>query len=504
MQASSRIVVNTLAQYIRTIINMALSLYSSRLVLNIIGIDDFGIFSLVAGVVTMLSFLTSSLVGSTQRFLSVCQGKGNQAELQEVFSNSLILHIILGFFVAMVLEGLGPFLFDGLLRIPSDRIQIAQKLYQQVVWMVYVSFLASPFRALLVSRENIIYTSVIDVLDGILKVVLVMFLPMIRYDKLYAYGWIMFGIHSFNLLAFSYYCYSRYSECVLPKLSMFSWNFVKRLSEYTGWVVYSTVIIAIRNQGTALVINRFYSVAANAAYGIGNQIANMLAFVSTSFTNAISPQLMAAEGAGNRSKMWMLAELQSKFSFLLLAMFSVPTMFEMPRLLSLWLGQVPEYSVMFACMFLAMQTIDQLSSGVGLANRAIGTIGKYTFITFTPKLLVLPLGYLFLCWGKSLYYIVFVMIATEYICMLIRILMFVRKDEFNVVAYCKNVFLKPLFPLLTMIIVCLIIVDTLKMPYRFIVTYMISIPVFICFIYVFGLNKYEKKSITQLIQKFRK
>lgn len=147
MRASNRIIVNTLAQYVRTIINLLLSLYSARLVLDILGVDDYGIYSLVAGVVSMLSFLTNSLVGSTQRFLSFCQGRGELERLQAVFSNSLLLHIALGLGITLTLESLAPFLFHGFLNIPEGREEAAVIVYQQVITMVYISFIAAPYRA---------------------------------------------------------------------------------------------------------------------------------------------------------------------------------------------------------------------------------------------------------------------------------------------------------------------------------------------------------------------
>ena len=210
MNSSNRILVNTLAQYVRTIINMVLSLYSSRLVLNILGVDDYGVYSLVAGVVSMLSFLTNSLVGSTQRFLSVSQGKDDLARLKEVFNNSLFLHIGLGSIVAIILFALTPFIFDGFLNIPTASIDAARDLYLLVVLMVTISFIASPYRALLVSHENIVYTSIIDVVDGILKVALVLLLPYVPMNKLLAYGLIMLIIQLFNLLAFLIYSHAMY------------------------------------------------------------------------------------------------------------------------------------------------------------------------------------------------------------------------------------------------------------------------------------------------------
>lgn len=504
MQASTRIVVNTLAQYARTIINMLLSLYSSRLVLNILGVDDYGIYSLVAGVVSMLSFLTNSLVGSTQRFLSVSQGKGDLTRLKEVFSNSLIIHLVLGAIVTITLEGCSPLLFNGFLNIPAGREHVAQILYQQVIWMVYISFIASPYRALLISRENIIYTSIIDVLDGILKVVLVMLLPFAQSDKLLTYGWIMFGIQTFNLLAFMCYCHSKYEECILPKFKHFSIAYVKELSEYTGWVIYSTAIIAFRTQGMAVVINKFYNAAANAAYGIGSQISGMLAFVSTSFTNAISPQLMSAEGSGNHTKMWKLAEIQSKFSFLLLSVLAIPTIFEMCSILHIWLGQVPDNAVLFGRMFIIMQTIDQLSQGLGSANRAMGNIGKYTIVTYTPKLLILPLGYLILKIDGSLQIVAILMISIETLCMLLRIYLFRNTEGFSVGEYCKNVLFLPIFPVIIGLITCYIIDITVDIKWKFIMTYIIEILLFSISAYMFALNENERHAIKSKVLKLAK
>ena len=479
---------------------MVLSLYSSRLVLSILGVEDFGIYTLVAGIVSMLSFLTNSLIGSTQRFLSVNQGKGDNDKLKVIFSNSLLLHIVIGFVIAIILETCTPFLFSGFLNIPENRIGVAKLLYQQVIWMVYISFIASPFRALLVSRENIVYTSVIDVLDGVLKVGCVLLLPLITLDKLCAYGWIMFGIQFFNLLAFLSYCFVKYEECILPRFNLFSWSYVKDLFVYTGWIVYSTMIIAFRNQGVALIINKFHGVAVNAAYGIGNQLSGMVAFVSSSFTNAISPQLMAAEGSGNRGHMLRLAEIQSKYSFLLLAMLTIPTIFEMETLLSVWLGNVPENAVLFSRMFLIMQTVDQLSSGLGQANRAIGKIGKYTIVTYTPKLLILPIGWLLLQKDFPLYILAILMVCVEYFCMLLRISSFRGTSGFSVSAFCKYVLLDTAYPVIITICVC--IVFTCHCPvssFRFLVTYILSVTIFLLSTYVLSIDKNEKHMFKNMV-----
>lgn len=503
MQPSKRIAINTIAQYVRTIINLILTLYSSRLVLSTLGVEDYGIYSLVAGIVSLLSFLTNSLVGSTQRFLSVSQGKGDRDNLKVVFGNSLLLHIILGAVITLVLESLTPFIFDGFLNIPEDRNEVAVILYQQVIWMVYISFIASPYKALLVSNENIVYTSAIDVMDGILKVVLVLALPYVSTDKLMTYGWILFAIQVFNLSAYMLYSHIKYEECVIPKLRNFNWQFIRHLSGYTGWVVYSSAVIAFRNQGLAIVLNRVMGAVINAAYGIGSQISGMLSFVSSSFNNAIAPQLMASEGKGDRERMWTLATVNSKVSFLLLSMLGIPAMFEMQELLELWLVDVPQNTVYFGCTFLLMQIVDQLSGGLGLANRAMGDIGKYTLVTYTPKLMVVPMGWLALKLGMHLLAVCGVMLFFETLCMYLRIFLLRNVPGFSPNEYCRNVIVRPLVPCIISTAVCYALIYLFSFRFRFVVTFPLSAVAFCLSAYFFAFTQDERQSIHRIISQFR-
>ena len=504
MNASNRIILNTLAQYARTIINMVLSLYSSRLVLEILGVEDYGVYSLVAGVVSMLSFLTNSLVGSTQRFLSVSQGHGSIERLKQVFSNSLLLHIVLGLAIVIILASFTPWIFNGFLNIPIERINAAEKLYLLVVLMVYVSFLASPYRALLVSHENIIYTSIIDVFDGILKVVLVMLLPYSSIDKILAYGFIMLGIQFFNLLAFLIYSHLTYEECIFPKIRLFSFTYIKELSSFTGWMLYSSICITVRTQGLAVVLNKIYGAAINAAYGIGSQISGMVSFISSSFNNAVAPQLMAAEGGGERKRMLTLAMVQSKTSFLLLAMIGIPTIFEMQSLLELWLVDVPQNTMLFGRVFLSMQIVVMLSIGLGTANKAIGNVGRYTLLTFTPKLLILPLAWYILTHNGSFRLLGIVMFAVEAICMLLRVYLFRKESWFDAFDYCVSVILRSLVPVLISCITCFIVQILISSDIRILYTYTSSITLFLLTSYIITLNRNERIVVKSIIKKIFK
>lgn len=503
MKASNRIIVNTLAQYTRTIINLVLSLYSARLVLNILGVDDYGIFALIGGVVSMLSFFTNSLVGSTQRFLSVYQGKGILDDLRRVFASSVLLHILLGFIVLIILEAITPFLFDGFLNIPPNKISAATIVYQQVVVMVYITFISAPYKALLVSRENIVYTSIIDVANGVLKVILVLILPFVPASKLVAYGWIILSISVFEFFAYSLYSHRHYPECVIPKFAHFSRSYIKELMSFTGWITYSTLCIAIRNQGLAIILNRIKGTAINAAYGIGMQISGMVSFVSTSLSNAIAPQLMASEGNSDRHKMLFLAEMNSKFSFLLLAMVGIPTMFEMQTLLQIWLGNVPTYTMLFGCMFLSMMIIDMLTTGLATANNSVGHIGWYTFINYSPKLLVIPICLIAIEYDNHIEVICTTMVALEAICMLMRLPQSKRIDGFSISTYSRNVFAKVYIPTILSIIICYGLHYSIESEWRIIASYLLSVPIFCIAAYKFSLGDIEKQKVDNILNKIK-
>ena len=216
MQNSTRLIVNTSAQYARTLINLVLSLYSTRVILSALGIQDYGVYTLIAGVVSMLAFMTNAMVSTTQRFMSFHQTKSNLEVQQRIFGNSVLMHIFFSLGVLILLEIVGLFLFDGFLNIAPERVPAAKIVYQCAITMILCSFITAPFKALLISHENLVYISIIDVLDGLMKVGVAFLLIYITHDKLILYGYLMIAIYVLNLIAFSVYDFRKYKECVIP------------------------------------------------------------------------------------------------------------------------------------------------------------------------------------------------------------------------------------------------------------------------------------------------
>ncbi len=389
MDNAQRVVINTLAQYIRTAINLCLSLYSTRLVLSALGVDDYGIYTLIAGVVSLLAFVVNAMVVTTQRYMSFYNGKGDVEKLKEIFTNSVFIHILLGIIVALIIEGVGIFLFDGFFNIEPSRIDAAKIVYHCVTIMLVLSFLTAPFRALLISHENIVFISIIDVLDGILRVAIAVAISSVSVDRLIIYAELLCLIQLLNFLAFSIYDKRNYEECVLPRVKDVKINYLREISSFAGWTIYSVGCIAGRTQGVSIILNKFFSVAVNAAFGVALHVSGALSFLSHSVINAMNPQIMKAEGAGNRERMLRLAEMESKFCFLLIGMIVIPCIFEMPGLLSIWLKEVPEYAVLFCRFILLTSMVDQLTIGLGAANQAIGDIRNYSITVNSIKLLTL-------------------------------------------------------------------------------------------------------------------
>ena len=499
MRSSTRLIINTGAQYTRTLINLGLSLYSTRLILEALGVDNYGIFTLIAGVVSMLAFMTNAMVSTTQRFMSYHQTKSNLSTQQIIFGNSILMHLLFSVGVLILLEVLGLFLFDGFLNIIPSRIGAAKIVYQCSILMILLSFITAPFRALLISHENLVYISVVDILDGVVKVGIAIALTVLSGDKLVIYGLLMIVIYLLNLSAFAVYDFRKYKECVLPRLKNFNKTYLKSMSSFVGWQLYSTGCVIGRTQGVAIVLNKFFGTAINAAYGIALQVSGSVNFISTALVMSINPQIVKAEGAGNRKRMFQLAEAASKFSFLLLAMVVVPVAFYLPELLAVWLGRVPEGSVLFCRVILITALVDQVTFGLISANQAIGNIGAYAVTINTIKILTVPVLVVLLLCNVALNISIWCYAVIELICALTRLPFLKRTGGLNIYEYSVHVFLRLPLPIMFSVIAYWSI-SLLNLKLGFFILSCVPVTlIYSWLIYIFSLNQSEREIIKNVL-----
>lgn len=499
MTSQQRIIVNTAAQYIRTIINVCLSLYSTRLILASLGHSDFGIYSVVAGVVAMLSFMTNALVVTTQRYLSYHYGRGDKSALSAVFGNSMLLHVLIAVGVLLLLGALSyPVLFS-ILKIEEGRMTAAIAVYISAVVMLVLTFLTAPLRALFIARENIVYISVIDILDGVFRLLIAVYLTfVVSYDKLITYSILLIGISLFNLLACGLYALRHFEECHIPRWREWNQSHVREMSGFAGWTVYSTGCVIARTQGIAILLNRYFVSAVNAAYGLALQVNGATAFIAQAIANSMSPQIIKAAGQDKQPKVLNLSEKASKYAVLLFSLVAIPLIAEMEVVLRIWLGEYPAYTVEFCRFILIACIFDQMTMGLTLANQATGKIKYYSLIINSVKLLTLPAAWLCLYWGMNAMTAMWCYLFFEVLCAGIRLPYIKIVQGLSISHYVRNVILPVLIPITAASLFCAAVIHSVHTDYRIIITIIGVIVVYGVCSYFFVLDQEEKKAVRHM------
>lgn len=259
MNPAKRIVINTVAQYSRSIINIILSLYSTRLILAALGVSDFGIYSIIGGVVAMLGFITNALVVTTQRYVSFHYGQEDMDAVRKVFSNSLLIHAVFAIVLSLILFLLKDVVIYHWIKIPLDRIAAAENVYLFTIAILAITILIAPYKAVFIARENIVYISIVEVLDGFLKLFLAVYITYSTFDRLVLYAAMMVFIQLCNLLAFSLYAIKKFGECSLGgRRKDISSSCILNLLGFAGWTTYGAGVVVFRNQGIAIMLNNFF------------------------------------------------------------------------------------------------------------------------------------------------------------------------------------------------------------------------------------------------------
>lgn len=503
MEPVKRMIVNTAAQYIKALINIVLSLYSTRLILEALSISDYGLYSVVGGLVAMLGFITNALVITTQRYISYYHGVGDTDYVRKLFTNSLLLHLLIGIGLAIIMYLPEYWLMNHVLNIDSSRTQVATYVYEITILMLFITVLTAPFKALFIARENIVYISVVEVCDGVIKFLLAVFLLSVNADKLLVYAGMMALILFANLLAFAVYALLRFDECsIMIKKKDVDKECMAKLIGFAGWTTYGMGSVAARNQGTAVILNHFFGTTINAAYGIAFQIYSAVSFVATSILNAMNPQIMKAEGSGDRTRTLMLAERESKYSTALMAVVAIPLIVEMPSVLALWLKEVPDGTTFFCRCILGAFLCDQMSYGLHTANQALGHIRTYTLMVYTPKLMTLIVIWLLLENGYSISAVMFVYVVVEFLVALARLPYLKYTAGLRIWQFVRNVIV-PLLPLCLVVFVVGWLCSSWNIPYGYLLNIFLMLIVGCIMVWCFTLDKNERAYFKSMINKRR-
>ncbi|MBX2921983.1 MAG: oligosaccharide flippase family protein [Chitinophagaceae bacterium] len=503
MRAANKVALNTGILYGRMLVTMGISLYSTRLVLDALGSTDFGIFSLVAGVIAMLSFLNAAMTTSTQRYLSYHQGKKDVAMQRKVFANSLWLHFLIGGGLVLVLEAIGFFLFDGFLNIPLDRVETAKIIYHFMSATVFFTVLAVPFNGSLTAHENMLWIAIVNIIETLLKLGIAFILFSITSDKLLIYGLLTSVISIVCFVLYAVFCFRKYEECSFEALKLVDKKMLRELTSFAGWNLFGSLCALGKVQGLAVLLNLFFGAVVNAAYAIAYQVSSQLNFFSATLLRALNPQIMKSEGANDRKRMLRLSMIASKFCFFLLAFVAIPCIFEMETILAVWLKNVPDYTATFCRLILIGTLTNQLTVGLQSAAQATGKIKFYQIVIGGFSLLNLPLSYLMLYFHFPAYSVLISFILIEAIACTMRLFFLRSLAGLSIKEYFNRVFLKEAIPVLLMVATCYLITIVFEPDYRFLITAFTSVVVCLVGIYFWGLCSDEKYTIHQLLEKLR-
>lgn len=388
---NKRIAKNTLMLYVRMLLTMGVSLYTSRVVLNTLGVEDFGIYNVVGGVVAMFAFLNSSMSGATSRFLTFELGVKNSERLKQVFSAAMTIHILIAVIILILGETIGLFFFEQVLVIPQERMQAARWVYQFSILSTIISILIVPYNASIIAHERMNIYAYVEIMNVILKLVIVYLLTIGNFDKLLLYGFFVLVVSATVALAYRFYCLRQFNEC---RYKM-EWKkeLIYPMLSFSGWDLYGNVSVMARTQGVNMLLNLFFGPILNAASGIATQVQTAIMAFAGNVVTAVRPQIVKSYASGDYALTEKLVMNATKYTYILLLLITLPILLETHFVLDLWLKNVPSYTVLFCQYTLTFNFFANMSVIVISAIHATGKIKRPSLINGTLYLLVVPASY---------------------------------------------------------------------------------------------------------------
>ena len=392
--STRRIARNTLMLYLRTLLSVVVGLYTSRVVLQTLGIEDYGIYGLVGGIVSMLGFLNTSMEGATSRFITYDLGLGNAENLKQTFNAAFQSHLLVAFIVVLFAETIGLWFVNNQLDIPQERYFAANCIYQLSILSAVIGITQAPYSAVILAHEQMDIYAWFEILNAVLKLFIVWLLQLASYDKLIYYGALSFAVTVLIRSIYRIYCHRHYAE---SHLYLF-WKpgIIRKMLSFTGWTLYADASVTIRQQGVNILINRFFGVALNAACSIAAVVQGTVWTCGYYVLAAFRPQITKQCAKGNFVLMQQMMSNSLRFTLFFSLLVSVPVILCMPALMSLWLGKVPEYAVIIAQILLTDNLFGLINHTFYIGIQSQGDIRKFSIVNGTLKLLCLPFIYLLL------------------------------------------------------------------------------------------------------------
>ena len=437
--ANKRIAKNTLVLYVRMLFTMGISLFTSRVILQTLGVEDYGISSVVGGVISMFTFINAAMVSSTQRYLNFELVRGDANQLRSVFSTSLQIHALIALAIIVLSETVGLWFLNEKLVIPEARMTAAMWVYQCSILSCAVSIMSTPYNAVIVAHEKMSAFAYISILDVSLKLLVVYLLVVLPFDKLIILAILNLLVQLFIRYIYTIYCHRHFPESYFQ--FWFNKTLFKDMFGFAGWSFWGNLAAILYTQGLNMMLNIFFGPIVNAARGIAVQVQSAVQQFVGGFQTALNPQITKNYASNNLPQMHSLMFRSARFSFLLLFFLSLPVLMETNFILTLWLKTVPDDAVVFTQIMICISLIYTTANPCVIANQATGKVKIYQMVVGGILLLILPISYVVLKLGAPAYSVFIVHFCIESLAQFSRMYMLRKLIHLPLWQYMKNIYI---------------------------------------------------------------
>lgn len=439
---NKRIAKNTMMLYIRMFFTMAVSLYTSRIVINTLGVTDYGIYGVVGGIISMFTFLNGAMSSATQRYINFNLGRNEVERLKSVFRTALQIHVVIALVVFILGETVGLWFVCTQLVIPPERLTSAVWVYHFSVFGSMASIICLPFNAEIIAHERMSAFAYLSILDAVLKLVIVYILVVTPFDRLIFYGFLFLCVGLMNCAIYVIYCKRNFEEINLK------WSFdsqlLSEMTNFAGWSLWGNVAYILFTQGINILLNIFFGPVVNAARSVAVSVQGVVQGFAANVQLAMNPQITKSYAIGDLHRMHQLIFASSKFCFYLLFIIILPLAIEAKQVLTVWLGIVPEHTVWFLRLILMIMLTEALANPYIIANQATGKVKKYQAVCGGLLLMIVPVAYVVLRLGGNSESVFIVHFSIAIITQSARVYMMRNLIDLSISVYINKV-LVPIF-----------------------------------------------------------
>lgn len=491
---NKRIAKNTVILYFRTILVMLISLYTSRVVLEALGVEDYGIYAVVGGVVAMFSVVSSSLSSAISRFITFEIGRGSKDKLKSVFATSITIQLIIAGIVLLLLEIIGVWFMEAKMQIPPERLDAARWILHFSLFTFCVNLLSVPYNACIIAHERMSAFAYMGIFDAAAKLLICFLVQHSPIDRLVYYGLLLMLLALISRIIYAIYCNKHFEESRVK--AGFDKKIFKEMLGFSGWNFFNSTAFILNNQGVNMLMNVHFGVIVNAARGIAVQVETAVMQFVNNFTTAINPQITKSYASGDLPGMHKLVCRGAKFSYFSMFFLALPIIIEAEQILKLWLVNVPEHAVAFVQLSLIMGMCDCIGNSGYTACMATGKLRKYSLIITSVACLEFPLAWIFFSLGAIPEYAYYIYIAVKIAVLIVRMYLMDNMVDLKVGVYFKNVFIPIILTTVASIILPIIIFMFMQPGLvRFVAVGFASVvSVSLSTMYI-GMTKSERKSV---------